>query len=98
MSKYFVDIHENASTERIRERCKDEYNDSSLVIIKEIVTALVKYWMSSLDLNHSQMAKMMGISCATLRRVIDPGCMNISLSTLDKVVSRLGKTLHIQIV
>ena len=68
------------------------------VRIKALKTAIalqVQATMKKKKLTKAEVAKRMRTSRAVLQRLLDPSITSVTLSTLDRVASALGKTLHI---
>jgi DNA-binding Xre family transcriptional regulator len=65
--------------------------------IKEVVAKQISQLMISKKISKVEMSRMMGTSRSALDRLLDPKNQSVSLKTLDKAATSLGKRLIIQI-
>ena len=60
----------------------------------EVRTAfLVRSWREEAGLSQSQMAKRLGVSTQAYQRMERPGRSNLTVATLDRIATALGKRL-----
>ena len=70
------------------------------VRVKALKTAIaqqIQDVMKKNKLSQASVAKRMRTSRAVLQRLLDPNVTSVTLHTLDRVASALGKTLYISI-
>jgi len=68
------------------------------IAIKRVLAWQVSEAMSSQGLNKSQMAEQMRTSRTSLDRLLDPENTSVTLKTLERAASVLGKRLQIELV
>ena len=66
--------------------------------IKEVVANQILNLMSEQKISKVEMSRRMGTSRSALDRLLDPSNVSVSLKTLDKAASSLGRKLNIQLV
>ncbi|MFA5286237.1 MAG: helix-turn-helix transcriptional regulator [Smithellaceae bacterium] len=66
--------------------------------IKEVVANQILNLMSEQKISKVEMSRRMGTSRSALDRLLDPSNASVSLKTLDKAASSLGRKLNIQLV
>lgn len=66
--------------------------------IKEIVANQILNLMNEKKISKVEMSRRMGTSRSALDRLLDPANSSVSLKTLDKAASSLGRRLNIQLV
>jgi len=66
--------------------------------IKEVVASQILNLMSEQKISKVEMSRRMGTSRSALDRLLDPSNVSVSLKTLDKAASSLGRKLNIQLV
>ncbi len=66
--------------------------------IKEIVAKQISELMTSKKISKIEMSRKMGTSRSALDRLLDPKNSSVSLKTLDRAATSLGKKLSIQII
>jgi len=66
--------------------------------IKEVVANQILNLMSEQKISKLEMSRRMGTSRSALDRLLDPSNVSVSLKTLDKAASSLGRKLNIQLV
>ena len=66
--------------------------------IKEVVASQILNLMSEQKISKVEMSRRMGTSRSALDRLLDPSNVSVSLKTLDKAASSLGKKLNIQLL
>ena len=65
--------------------------------LKRVIAYLLKKEMKEKDITHTEMAKKLKTSRSGLARLLDPKNQSITLLTLNKVASVLGKRLDIRL-
>lgn len=70
----------------------------SAIAIKRVLAWQVAQAMSNLGLSKSQMAAQMRTSRTSLDRLLDPDNTSITLKTLERAATVLGKRLQIELV
>lgn len=65
--------------------------------LKSVLAYLLQKEMAEKDIPHTVMAKRLGTSRSGLARLLDPDNQSITLLTLNKVASVLGKKLEIRL-
>jgi len=65
--------------------------------IKEIIANQILNLMNEKNISKVEMSRRMGTSRSALDRLLDPKNSSVSLKTLDKAASSLGKKLNIQL-
>ena len=73
-------------------------SEVSAIAIKRVLAWQVSEAMSSQGLNKSQMAEQMKTSRTSLDRLLDPENTSVTLKTLERAASVLGKRLQIELV
>ncbi len=78
---------------------KDEnlYEQVQAVAIKRIVAYQIAEEMKKKNLTKTEMASRMKTSRAALERLLDPDNASITLFTLERAASALGKKLTVQL-
>ncbi|KAF0159676.1 MAG: hypothetical protein FD159_421 [Syntrophaceae bacterium] len=66
--------------------------------IKEVVASQILNLMSEQKISKVEMSRRMGTSRSALDRLLDPSNASVSLKTLDKAASSLGRKLNIQLL
>jgi antitoxin HicB len=66
-------------------------------VIKEIISKQIIQLMTDQKISKLAMSRRMGTSRSALDRLLDPQNTSVSLKTLDKAASSLGKRLSIQL-
>ncbi len=59
---------------------------------------LLRSWRESAGLNQSEVARRMGISTQAYQRMERPGRSNLTVGTLDRIATAIGKKLFIEAV
>ncbi|MEL6903495.1 MAG: Fis family transcriptional regulator [Cyanobacteria bacterium J06606_4] len=70
----------------------------SAIAIKRVLAWQVAKEMSNLGLSKSQMAAQMKTSRTSLDRLLDPENTSVTLKTLERAATVLGKRLQIELV
>ena len=73
------------------------YEDVHATAIKRLITYQIEKEMKKNKLTKSAMAVRMKTSRAALERLLDPSNVSVTLSTLERAASALGKTLKIEL-
>ncbi|MEM9949391.1 MAG: Fis family transcriptional regulator [Cyanobacteria bacterium P01_D01_bin.36] len=73
-------------------------SEVSAIAIKRVLAWQVAEAMSSQGLNKSQMAEQMRTSRTSLDRLLDPENTSVTLKTLERAATVLGKRLQIELV
>ena len=66
--------------------------------IKEIIANQILNLMQEQKISKVEMSRRMGTSRSALDRLLNPTNTSVSLKTLDKAASSLGKKLNIQLI
>lgn len=72
--------------------------EAHAVAIKRTLAWQVSQTMANENLSKSEMARRMNTSRAALNRLLDPDNPSVTLLTMDKVASVLGKRLRVELV
>ncbi|MEL7067931.1 MAG: Fis family transcriptional regulator [Cyanobacteria bacterium J06581_3] len=73
-------------------------SEVSAIAIKRVLAWQVSEAMSTQGLNKSQMAEQMRTSRTSLDRLLDPENTSVTLKTLERAATVLGKRLQIALV
>ncbi len=73
-------------------------SEVSAITIKRVLAWQVSEAMNSQGLNKSQMAEQMRTSRTSLDRLLDPENTSVTLKTLERAATVLGKRLQIALV
>ena len=68
------------------------------VAIKEVIAWQIEKAMQEKKLSKNKMAKLMHTSCAQLDRLLDPRAGNVTLETLQRAASVLGRSIRLELV
>ena len=74
------------------------YEEATAAAIKRVLARQVEAAMKERNLSKTEMAKRMQTSRAALDRLLDPGCDGVTLSTLQKAASAVGREIRIELV
>ena len=66
--------------------------------IKEVIANQILNLMQEQKISKVEMSRRMGTSRSALDRLLNPTNTSVSLKTLDKAASSLGKKLNIQLI
>jgi DNA-binding Xre family transcriptional regulator len=72
--------------------------DTEIVAIKRVIAFQLQKTMKKLHISKTMMAKKMNTSRSAVDRLFDPENESITLHTLNKAASVLGKKLKIELV
>jgi len=72
--------------------------DAEAVAVKRVVAFQIARLMESNSISKSELAKRMQTSRAALDRLLDPANGSVTLQTLERAATVLGKRLQIQLV
>ena len=73
------------------------YEEVKAAAIKRIIAYQIAQEMEKRKLTKTEMASKMKTSRAALERLLDPTNASVTLSTLERAASVLGKTLKIEL-
>ncbi|WKZ36089.1 MAG: XRE family transcriptional regulator [Anaerolineales bacterium] len=73
------------------------YEQVQAVAIKRVIAYQIAEEMKKKNLSKTEMASRMKTSRAALERLLDPDNVSITLVTLERAASALGKKLKIQL-
>jgi predicted XRE-type DNA-binding protein len=73
------------------------YEQAQAVAIKRVIAYQITEEMKKKKLSKTQMASRMKTSRAALERLLDPDNASITLFTLERAASALGKKLSVQL-
>ena len=73
------------------------YEDVKAAAIKRVIAYQIAQEMEKRKLTKTEMASKMKTSRAALERLLDPTNASVTLSTLERAASVLGKTLKIEL-
>lgn len=71
------------------------YKEVRAAAIKQLIALRIQQEMEKIHITQIEMAKRMGTSRASLRRLLDPRNVSVTLNTLDRAAAALGKSLEI---
>lgn len=74
------------------------FNDFRATAIKEVVAWQIERAMKDRKLSNNKMAELMNTSRAQLDRLLDPEHGNITIDTLQRAATALGRSLRIEFV
>lgn len=73
------------------------YEEVNVAAIKRVVAYQISQEMKRRKLTKTEMASRMKTSRAALERLLDPTNASVTLSTLERAASVLGKTLKVEL-
>lgn len=73
------------------------YEEVNAAAIKRVVAYQIAQEMKRLKVTKTEMASRMKTSRAALERLLDPTNASVTLSTLERAASALGKTLKVEL-
>jgi antitoxin HicB len=73
------------------------FEEVKAAAIKQLIALQLRDEMEKKNLTHKAMAERMGTSRSQLRRLLDPKNVSVTLLTLEKAASALGKDLEISL-
>ena len=74
------------------------YEETSAVAIKRVLARQISQEMIDRKLSKSDMARRMQTSRAALDRLLDPENDAVSLNTLSKAATAVGRQLHFELI
>jgi predicted XRE-type DNA-binding protein len=74
------------------------YEEVSANAIKRVIARQITSAMSQKGLTKAEMARQMNTSRASLDRLLDPDNGSITLSTLQKAASAVGREIRLELV
>ena len=66
--------------------------------IKEVIAWQIQQAMTEKHLSKNKMAQLMSTSRAQLDRLLDPGAGNVTLETLQRAATVLGRSIRLELV
>ena len=73
------------------------YEEVNAAAIKRVVAYQIVQEMKRHKITKTEMADRMKTSRAALERLLDPNNVSVTLSTLERAASALGKTLKVEL-
>jgi predicted XRE-type DNA-binding protein len=73
------------------------FDDATATATKRVIAYQIEQEMKRRQLTKAAMAKRMNASQATLERLLDPDNKSVTLATLVRAASALGKKLRIEL-
>jgi antitoxin HicB len=77
---------------------KDLLAEANEVAIKRVIAGQIQQEITSRKMTKTSVAKAMGTSRAAVDRLLDPENTSVTLNTLGKAASILGKRIKIELV
>ena len=74
------------------------YEDTTAVAIKRVLARQINQEMIDRKLSKSDMARRMNTSRAALDRLLDPENDAVTLNTLSKAATAVGRQLHFELI
>jgi predicted XRE-type DNA-binding protein len=74
------------------------YEEASENAIKRVIARQLTFAMSKKGLTKAEMARQMNTSRASLDRLLDPDNGSITLNTLQKAASAVGREIRLELV
>lgn len=74
------------------------YDEVTATVIKHVLARQIQEAMTEQQLSKTEMARRMKTSRAALERLLDPSNESVTLLTLSKAASAVGKQLHLSLV
>lgn len=78
-------------------RDEDLLEDAEAVAAKRVIAFQIAQEMERAHLSHSELARRMKTSRSAVERLLDPTNPSVTLSTLERAASAVGKRLTIQL-
>lgn len=72
--------------------------ESTALAVKRVVARQIAAEMTKQKLSNTAMAKRMGTSRVAVDRLLDPTNQAVTLKTLSRAATAVGRTLHLQLV
>ncbi len=79
-------------------REKGIYEETTSIAIKRVLARQVEQAMKEQNVSKSEMAKRMHTSRAALNRLLDPENDAVTLSTLQKAATAIGREIRLELV
>jgi predicted XRE-type DNA-binding protein len=73
------------------------FEGAQATAVKRVIAFQIAQEMKRRKLSKSEMASRMKTSRAVLERLLDPGNRSVTISTLERAASALGKTLKVEL-
>ncbi len=74
------------------------FNEVEAIAIKKYISILIINKMKEDSISKTKLAQMMHTSRSSVNRLIDPNNISITLKTMEKAATVLGKKLKIELV
>jgi antitoxin HicB len=74
------------------------YEETSAAAIKRVLARQISQEMAEQKLSKSEMAKRMRTSRAALERLLDPDNDAVTLNTLLKAATAVGRQIHLELI
>ena len=74
------------------------YEEVTATAIKRVLSRQLETAMKEKNVSRSEMARQMHTSRASLNRLLDPGNNSVTLSTLRKAASVVGREIRLELV
>lgn len=72
--------------------------ETTALAVKRVVARQIAAEMTKQKLSNTAMAKRMGTSRVAVDRLLDPTNQAVTLKTLSRAATAVGRTLHLQLV
>lgn len=72
--------------------------ETNALAIKRVIALQLRQYMEETDTTKTDMAALMSTSRAALDRLLDPDNPSVTLQTLDRAATALGKRLKLELV
>lgn len=72
--------------------------EAEAVAVKRVIAYQIQQSMDKEHISKAEMAKKMGTSRSSINRLLDPMNTSVTLQTIEKAVTALGKKVQIQIM
>ena len=73
------------------------YEETTATAIKRVIASQIEAAMQDSGLSKSEMARRMQTSRAALNRLLDPANASVTLATLQKAASVIGREIHLEL-
>ena len=72
--------------------------ETTAIAVKRVVARQIAAEMTKQKLSNTAMAKRMGTSRIAVDRLLDPKNQAVTLKTLSRAATAIGRTLHLELV
>jgi len=79
-------------------REEETYEEVTAVAVKRVLARQIAQEMANQSLSKSEMAKRMRTSRAALDRLLDPASDGVTLNTLFKAATAVGRQINLELV